>query len=419
MKKEKFFEEIRNAKTVEELEEIQKKIQALLEEEKADEEEVDNEEERKENEEETTETDKKEEVDNEEERNLINANLEENQVEIRKAVENKLKEVEKREETKVESIDSIIRKPEYRTAWAKSMLGKNNFTPEERTALQAVTTTATEFVAQQSGTAGVNNGGLFIPKSVSLEILKQIELASPFLSDVAKTHVKGLLKYPYRVSATPAEFVGENKEGNFQNAEFKELTFGQHELTAKIRVTWKLEAMAVEEFIKYIIEELAVTMREELAKAVLYGEGGADKLKGATVDAFKVTDEADPVIAMKKALEKLDVRDQATAVIYIAKNVENAVIFAKDKNGAYLNSPVNGMALKSLASNTIKVDPFLKNNEILVGNARDYKLNYNEEISLSFDKDVHVRATDYIGYAVVGGAPVPKKFAHATVTPSL
>ena len=128
-------------------------------------------------------------ITHEEERALIadTENLEKRKVEI-------IGTLAKREERKVKEFtkNNVLKSEEYRSAWAKALMCRNDFTEDEKRALGvALTTTATTYTEPSSGTDGVNNGGLFIPETVSMEILKEVELESPFLRDIAKTYIKG------------------------------------------------------------------------------------------------------------------------------------------------------------------------------------------------------------------------------------
>ena len=141
----------------------------------------------------------------EEERKLIRDvdNLEKRKVEIIGTLAN-------REERKVKEFTkfNVLKSDEYRSAWAKKLMCKpeSDFTEDEKRALGvALTTTATTFTEPSSGADGVNNGGLFIPETVSMEILREVELESPFLRDIAKTYVRGLITFPYKKQGSGAD----------------------------------------------------------------------------------------------------------------------------------------------------------------------------------------------------------------------
>lgn len=403
-KKAELRSKIKEAKTEEELEELRKQAEEL-------------------NKEVPTEEKKDETITHEEERALIadTENLEQRKIEI-------VGTLAKREERKVEkkfTRNNVLKSEDYRSAWAKSLMCRNDFTEDEKRALGvALTTTATEYVAPASGTDGVNNGGLFIPETVSMEILKEIELESPFLRDIAKTYIKGLISFPYKKQSSGAEWVEEGKDNNLESDEWGELTFAQMELSKTIRITWKLEAMAVEQFITYIISEVGREMREELADKPFYGTG-VKEIAGVSLDGNHIDAEYEGTTtsleAIKAGLAVLPKRKKAGAKIYIAEDMALDIAFLKDDNGMYINNPVNGVGLESIAKYRVEVDPFLKDGDFVIGNPIWYKLNFNEGISVTKDIIGRSRVNDYTGYCVVGGAPVPNSFVygHKSTAPSV
>ena len=407
-RKAELLNKITEAKTEEELVELRKEAENLKKE--------------------VPEEDKKEEkkdgtITHEEERNLLADvdNLEQRKVEITNVIKNK-------EERKVEkefTRNNVFKSEEYRSAWAKSLMCRNDFTEDEKRALGvALTTTATTYTAPASGTDGVNNGGLFIPETVSMEILKEIELESPFLRDIAKTYIKGLISFPYKKQSSGAEWVEEGKDNNLESDEWAELTFAQMELSKTIRITWKLEAMAVEQFISYIISEVAREMREELADKPFYGTG-VKEIAGISLEGNNIEAEYETTTtsleAIKAGLALLPKRKKAGAKIYIAEDLALDIAFLKDDNGMYINNPVNGVGLESIAKYRVEVDPFLKDGDYVIGNPIWYKLNFNEGISVTKDIVGRSRVNDYTGYCVVGGAPVPNSFVygHKSTAPSV
>lgn len=354
-------------------------------------------------------------ITHEEERNLIadTQNLEQRKVEIIGTLAN-------REERKVKEFTkfNVLKSEEYRSAWAKKLMCKDEseFTEDEKRALGvALTTTATTYTAPSSSVDGVNNGGLFIPETVSMEILREVELESPFLRDIAKTYVKGLITFPYKKTGSGAEWVTEGTDNKLESDEWATLTFTQMELSKTIRITWKLEAMAVEDFINYIVEEVAREMRENLADKPFYGNG-TNEISGITLSGNNIDAEYESTTnaldAIKAAIALLPKRKRAGAKIYMAEDIALDIAFMKDNNGAYLNNPVNGVALNTVARFPVEVDPFLKDGDFIIGNARWYKMNFNENLSVSKDVIGRSRVNDYTGYCVVGGAPVPNSFVY-------
>lgn len=352
-------------------------------------------------------------ITHEEERKLIadTENLEQRKVEI-------VGTLAKREERKVKEFTkfNVLKSEEYRSAWAKTLMCRNDFTEAEKRALDiALTTTATTYVAPSSGADGVNNGGLFIPETVSMEILREMELESPFLRDIAKTYVRGLITFPYKKQSSGAEWVTEGTDNKLESDEWAELTFAQMELSKTIRITWKLEAMAVEQFVNYIISEVAREMREELADKPFHGTG-VNEIAGISLSGNNISAEYEATTtsleAIKAGLALLPKRKKTGAKIYIAEDMALDIAFLKDDNGMYINNPVNGVGLESIARYRVEVDPFLKDGDFVIGNPIWYKMNFNEGISVSKDIIGRSRVNDYTGYCVVGGAPVPNSFVY-------
>ena len=395
VKKAELRKKINDAKTEEELEELRKQAEELNKE--------------------VPDKEEKQEITHEEERALIQdtENLEKRKVEITNSLA-KMEEREMKNFTK----HNVLKSEEYRSAWAKKLmcLPETEFTEDEKRALGvAVTTTATTYTAPSAGADGVNNGGLFIPETVSMEILREVELESPFLRDVAKTYVRGLMTFPYKESGSGAEWVAEGTDNKLESDKWVNLTFAQMELSKTIRITWKLEAMDVEDFINYIVEEVAREMRESLADKPFYGNG-TNEIAGITLEGNNIDAEYASTVnaldAIKAAIEKLPIRRKAGAKIYLSESMATEIAFMKDDNGAYINNPVNGVGLNSIARYPVEVDPYLKDGDFIIGNARWYKMNFNENLSVSKDVIGRSRVNDYTGYCVVGGAPVPNSFVY-------
>ena len=67
---------------------------------------------------------------------------------------------------------------------------------------------------------------------------------------------------------------------------------------------------------------------------------------------------------------------------------------------------------------TIEVDPYLKNNDIIVGNCRKYILNEVTPVRVDKEKTIKGRKVTYGGYGVFDGKPKPGAFAYGQYTPT-
>ena len=352
------------------------------------------------------------EISHEEERSLIadTQELEKRSQEIKDL--KVIKEEEKMEERKFTIADK-----EYRSAWAKKLMGlsEEKFTDEEKRALgDAVTTTATTFVASTEDTQGINNGGLFIPTSVRNELMEIITKQSPIFRDVRKLQVAGNIDLPYLFEADDAEWYTELTDTKNEGAEYRNLQLTGWELAKDVVITWKLEEMAVESFISFILEELANKMGKALINAIIYGDG-ANKPTGITKGLSPVKEGTDPVANIIATYKSLSEDARIGAKAYISTNVNIEIVGYQDKNGNY--PFLQGLASTNLVS--IEQDPFLKNNDVVVGNCKNYILNEVTPLRVDREKTVKGRKTTYGGYAIYDGKAKPNAFAYGQYTPAV
>lgn len=337
---------------------------------------------------------------------------------IAKAIETRDVHTEKiEEEKKMNEKRYTVSSPEYRSAWAKTLMGlsKDKFTEEETRALgDAVTTTATEFVASTEDVQGINNGGLFIPTSVREEFMEILTQQSPIFRDVRKLAVAGNIDLPYLFASDDAEWYAELTDTKNEGQEYRDLKLTGHELAKDVVITWKLEEMAVESFIAFILDELVNKMGKALINAVIYGDGNG-KPTGVTKGLKAVTEGETPVDTILATYGSLNQDDRIGAKAYISSNVNMAIVGYKDGNNNY--PFLQGIATNSLVN--IEQDPYLKENDIVVGNMRNYIL--NEVTPVRVDKEVSVKGRKvlYGGYAIYDGKGKPGAFAYGKYTKSV
>ena len=328
-----------------------------------------------------------------------------------------LKEIERKEENKMEERKFTIADKEYRSAWAKKLMGlsEDKFTEDEKRALgDAVTTTATTYVAATANTQGINNGGLFIPTDVRMEIMELIDQMSPFYRDIRKLQVNGNVDLPYLFSADDAEWYTELTDTKNEGSEYRNLQLTGWELAKDVVVTWKLEEMAVESFITFIIEELAHKMGVALINAVIYGNG-VSKPTGVLNGLTAVTTGETPIDNIMDTYKSLSEEARRGAKVYVSTAVKIAMVGYKDENGNYpFLQGINGTDLFA-----IETEPFLTGNDIIVGNPRYYILNEVTPTRVEWERSVKGRNTIYGGYGIFDGKAKPGAFAKGTYTPSI
>ncbi len=310
--------------------------------------------------------------------------------------------------------DNVLGSAEYRSAWAKSLMCRPLTENEQRAVDVALTTTATTFVAGTENADGVNNGGLFIPESVNMALMEAIGLVSPLFRDAAKTAVPGVIKFPYRVSGSGADNQTEGTENADGAVRWAELTLGISEISETIRVTWKLEAMSVDGFIDYIIQELTEQVQDAAVTALIYGSGN-NEMSGITENAIESTYSGDVLTAISAALKVLPTKKKIGAKLYVSNAIVETISFMKDDEGRYVYTPINSEGVKSLATYAVEVDPYLHDNDFVIGNmGRYYRMNTSEALSITKDVSGKNRINDYTGYMLLGGAAQPDSLVYGT-----
>lgn len=345
-----------------------------------------------------------------------------------KSVEEKIKLAQEKvsaenEKNQNRSIEKMENNVNIRQAFAKYILRESTHRQDvvlndaELRALGVASTTTSEtFVAPSASVDGVNNGGIFIPQEVMLDILREEELESPIYRDILTTAIKGKVKFPYRVSKSGAKVKAELSPTENESVKWDILNGATGNYTDSIVITFEEEAMAIAEFTDYLISLISESMRELLINDYIYGIGSADHVKGITIGAIDGK-YASTVTDMREALENgiklLPVKKRAGAKIYVASDIFDSITFSKDKNGNYILPVLNGGGLTKMSSFPVEADPNLAAGDFIIGNVgKWYKANINKGMELGVDVSNKKRIKEYTAHMMVTAAPVPNSFVY-------
>ena len=350
----------------------------------------------------------------------IDAKITETQNKLTDA-QTRAKELNQGEGIKMENREE--KKVDIRQAFAKHILFESTHRADARLneaemrALGVATTTTSEtFVAPSSSADGINNGGVFIPQEVMLDILREEELESPIYRDIVTTAIKGKIKFPYRISKTGAKTKAELSPTENESVKWDILNGATGNYTDSIVLTFEEEAMAIDEFADYLISLIGESMRELLINDYIYGTGTNDHVKGITNGAINgeyastVTDYRE---ALEAGIKLLPAKKRAGAKIYVATDISDSVTFTKDKNGNYILPVLNGGGLTKMSSFPVEVDPNLSAGDFIIGNvSKNYKANINKQMELGLDVSNQKRIKTYTTHMMVTAVPVPNSFVY-------
>ena len=283
-------------------------------------------------------------------------------------------------------------------------------------------------------THDTTNTEIVIPETVIAGIESTMKELHPILADVRTTSIKGTVKYA-KHTAIPqgdADYYDEATATADEENTFGELVLGGKELSKAVTVTWKLQAMAVSDFIPFLQRELGERMSYAKANAFIRGAGDAKYPQGV-ITALNAQSETPQVITYTKdALTYVNVTAAMGAVS--SKHVSGAKIYANNKTvwGTLANlldgqnrplfiPDVTSGGVGRIFGIPVKEEDGMENGEILIANmATGYKANTQEPMKLVTEQHAKTRKTDFVGYEVHdGGVSDETAFALLTVAPGV
>ena len=334
-------------------------------------------------------------------------------------------EQENRNRGEIKIMENENKKVDIRTAFAKYVLFESTkgqrkdaaLTDAEYRALGVATTTTSEtYTAPSASEDGINNGGLFIPQEVMLDILREDTVDSPIYNDIVTTAIKGKVKFPYMVSKSGAKVKAELSDTENESVKWDILNGATGNYTDSIVITFEEEAMAIDEFTNYLIELIGQSMRELLINDYIYGSGTGDHVKGITIGAIDgeyTRGSTDYLAALEAAIKLLPVKKRAGAKIYLSSKIFDAITFTKDKNGNYILPVLNGGGFSRLSAFPVAMDVNLNDGDFVIGNvAKWYKANVNKPMELGVDVSNQKRIKTYTTHMMVSATPVPNSFVY-------
>lgn len=272
-------------------------------------------------------------------------------------------------------------------------------------------------------THNTTNTEIVIPETVIGGIIDTMKELHPILADVVPTRIKGTVKYVKRtgIPAGDADYYDEATPTADEENKFGELTLGGKELSKAVTVTWKLQAMAVADFIPFIQRELGERMGVAKAKAFVKGKGDAKYPQGV-VTAIEKEDSTPQKVSYKA--DGLTYKDITAAMAKIKSGyVSGAKIYANNATvwGTLANlmdgqdrplfiPDVTVGGVGRIFGIPVMEEDAMGDGEILIGNmTAGYKENISEDMKLVTENHAKARTTDFVGYEVHDGGVIDEK----------
>lgn len=305
----------------------------------------------------------------------------------------------------------------YLSAWCADMQGRSMSAAEKRVFDRVNAEFSNAFTHDTSNTA------ILIPQTVAAGIWARAAEMYPLYADARKYNVTGklVIKKHTGIVAGDAKWYDEATATEDEQNAFGELILDGRELSKAVTVTWKLRAMAMDEFIPFITNELGERMGVALGNSAATGKGAAS-LEPEGVETALLAEASTPQVVtydgtltyatITDAISRLHSSYLAGAAIY----ANNATVWGKlanimDGNNRPMFVPdVNSGGVGRIFGLVVKPDAAISEGSILIGNAgQGLVFNVNEPLSITTEEHAKARTTDYVAYAVVDGGVLDTK----------
>ena len=271
------------------------------------------------------------------------------------------------------------------------------------------------------------NTEIVIPTTVVAGINSLITEAHPILADVIPTKIKGTVKYAKQqaIVAGDANYYAEGTDTDDEQNDFGALVLSGKELSKAVTVSWKLQAMAIEDFIPFIQRELAERLGYAKARAFVRGAGDTQYPQGVITAIAaeagtpqKVSYQATGLTYddMTNAMSKIKSAYIRGAKIYASNStVWTALAGIKDTQGRPIFIPdVSAGGVGRIFGLPVLEEDALNQGEIIIGNmSLGYRSNVQEDMRLVTEQHAKGRKTDFVAYEVNdGGVYDTKAYAY-------
>ena len=272
-----------------------------------------------------------------------------------------------------------------------------------------------EFNPENVYTHTTANTQVVIPTTVVGGIMEMAQELHPVLGEVTPTRIKGQVKYAIHKSIDEgdADYYEEGTDTADEKNTFGELILNGKELSKAVTVSWKLQAMAISEFIPFLKRELGQRVGAAKARAFFKGTGGDTKYPQGVITAInaevgtpqKVTYEATGITYkdLTSARAKIASSNSAGAKIFASSNtIWNELANILDLQGRPIFVPdVTAGGVGRIFGMPVLEEDALGDGEIVIGNFRTgYKENISEDEKLVTDDHAKGRKTDFVMYTV-------------------
>ena len=329
----------------------------------------------------------------------------EKDVEVRKALLDKVAKAEDaevieianskhiEERNKMETIKYDNTSVEFRNAFLKNLMGKELTEVEERAFLH---TTA--------------NPGAVIPKELENKIYSNMEEQHPILADVNVLRtgtVISIVKHTAIVAGDAAK-KGEGVANDDEQNTFVNVTLAGNKFTKHVDLSYELDAMSIPAFEQYLVQEigarLGAAMARDIVAQIKTDVAAANKFEAATPGTLALED-------FLKGLGQL----KGAGKVYVYTNnttLYNNIAAVEGDAGrvSFVGNFQDGVAA-TLLGKGIKEEDAVADGELLILDPKQFTWNEVRGITFEQDRDIKKGVRTIAGHAIAEGTLTNDKAA--------
>lgn len=168
-------------------------------------------------------------------------------------------EKEERRDFATMDIKEILDSAEYRSAYLKTLQGKELTDIEKRTL-----------------TTAVNSAGAAVPTTTLNKIIDKLRQTSALFPEITVSYIPGNLSLTVANAKNDASWKAEGTDGNPADDTVVSVKLGGYELIKLVEISAAAQAMSIDAFEAYITAELGRRMAIAIENAILNGDGDGE-----------------------------------------------------------------------------------------------------------------------------------------------
>lgn len=293
--------------------------------------------------------------------------------------------------------------PEYRTAFFKNLLGKNEeMTKEERAAF--VHTTA--------------NTTAPLPTTTLNRIWDLVSTEHHIMEDISIYRTGTSIEVIKHTAVTQgkAKKVSENAANDDEQNTFAKVTLSGNDFSKHIDISYAMQRMSIDALEQYLVNEISRSMGEAMATDVV------TSIESGISSENKVTTAANNIVTYGELAKLFGMLKRVGTVrLYATRaTIYNHLVGMVDSTGRPIFQPTAQAGQEGvLLGAAIKVEDAVEDGKILIGDGTKVTYNMIQDIMIENDRNIKTHTVTYAGYARGSGALIDDKaFAELTVKTS-